>query len=162
MNCPGCGSKLEKKSYRGIEVDRCSGCNGIWLDIYELDDLEDQAFDVDDLKGELAHSTTPSERKCPHCASSLETFRYGGYDLELELCENEHGYWLDAGEEARVLELMRQRAKNIERKFEAEADWDKTLRRLKSPSLSAKLKGRFMHKEKGASSEEAKNSKPPR
>jgi uncharacterized protein len=162
MDCPGCGSTLEKKSYRGIEVDQCPGCRGMWLDIYELDELEDKAFDVDDLKAELAHSSEPTERHCPHCGSRLQGFQYGGYSLELECCERGHGYWLDAGEEKKVLELMRQRANNIVRKFEAEAEWDKTLRRLRSPSLFNRLRGHFSRNEKGAGSKEGGNSTPSR
>jgi Zn-finger nucleic acid-binding protein len=47
MECPKCGSELRKTSYRGIEVDRCSSCDGMWLDLHELDQLEDKAFDRD-------------------------------------------------------------------------------------------------------------------
>ncbi|UCD35001.1 MAG: zf-TFIIB domain-containing protein [Nitrospiraceae bacterium] len=37
MKCPKCGMDLIAVDYRGIEVDKCSGCQGIWLDAGELE-----------------------------------------------------------------------------------------------------------------------------
>lgn len=36
MRCPKCGMELIEIDYRGIKVDRCSECEGIWLDTGEL------------------------------------------------------------------------------------------------------------------------------
>ena len=36
MKCPKCGMELIEIDYRGIKVDRCSECLGIWLDPGEL------------------------------------------------------------------------------------------------------------------------------
>jgi len=35
--CPKCGMHLVEIDYRGIKVDRCSACLGIWLDTGELE-----------------------------------------------------------------------------------------------------------------------------
>ncbi len=37
MQCPKCGMKLIEINYKNIEVDKCSGCNGIWLDAGEME-----------------------------------------------------------------------------------------------------------------------------
>ncbi|GAB6097524.1 hypothetical protein JCM14469_37780 [Desulfatiferula olefinivorans] len=37
MCCPKCGLKLVAVDYRGIEIDKCTGCEGIWLDAGELE-----------------------------------------------------------------------------------------------------------------------------
>ena len=37
MRCPKCGMELIEIQYKGIEVDKCSECEGIWLDASELD-----------------------------------------------------------------------------------------------------------------------------
>ncbi len=37
MRCPKCGMKLIALDYKGIEVDKCSDCQGIWLDAGELE-----------------------------------------------------------------------------------------------------------------------------
>jgi uncharacterized protein with PIN domain len=35
--CPKCGAPLLPVRYRGVELDKCSGCQGIWLDCGELE-----------------------------------------------------------------------------------------------------------------------------
>jgi hypothetical protein len=37
MRCPKCGMELIEMDYKGIKVDKCSECEGIWLDAGELD-----------------------------------------------------------------------------------------------------------------------------
>lgn len=37
MKCPKCGMQLIAIDYKGIEVDKCSECEGIWLDAGELE-----------------------------------------------------------------------------------------------------------------------------
>ncbi|MGD9201681.1 MAG: zf-TFIIB domain-containing protein, partial [Chitinispirillia bacterium] len=32
MHCPKCGQNLIEIKHKGIAVDKCSGCEGIWLD----------------------------------------------------------------------------------------------------------------------------------
>jgi uncharacterized protein len=44
--CPKCGALLVAVPYRGIELDKCSCCEGIWLDCGELDRVmaDEQGF----------------------------------------------------------------------------------------------------------------------
>ncbi len=37
MNCPKCGMKLVEVHYKDVAVDKCSGCDGIWLDAGEME-----------------------------------------------------------------------------------------------------------------------------
>ena len=36
MKCPKCGMNLVEIDYRNLKVDRCSACEGVWLDSGEL------------------------------------------------------------------------------------------------------------------------------
>ena len=36
MRCPKCGMELIEIDYKGIKVDKCSECEGVWLDAGEL------------------------------------------------------------------------------------------------------------------------------
>ena len=132
MNCPKCATALVKKYYKGmIEVDYCPNCRGMWLDFDELDRLEDMGFDADPHKGSLVHRPTLTRFPCPICALPLHEFQYRLYDLKLDICaENEHGFWLDAGEDQRVVEIMRQRNEQTHRKLDAEDQWRQTLKQL--------------------------------
>jgi Zn-finger nucleic acid-binding protein len=116
-----------------IEVDACPNCRGMWLDAVELDKLEDLVFDDDAHKGSLLHSRKRTESPCPHCGLPLDEFQYRLYDLRLDYCaENGHGFWLDAGEDERVMASMRQRTGDIKRKMNAETEWKEILSRMHS------------------------------
>ncbi len=46
MRCPKCGRELEEVNYRHVKIDKCTGCEGVWLDTGELEMLagEDKNF----------------------------------------------------------------------------------------------------------------------
>ncbi|WP_337866933.1 zf-TFIIB domain-containing protein [Ignavibacterium sp.] len=53
MHCPKCGMKLIEINYKDVQVDKCSSCDGVWLDAGELDAISklekgklDKLFDV--------------------------------------------------------------------------------------------------------------------
>ena len=134
MKCPKCATPLIHKSYKGMmEVECCPNCRGFWLDFHELGQLEDLAFDKEHLKGSLIHRETRTDLPCPHCGEPLVEFQYRLYNLYLDFCpENEHGFWLDAGEDERVLSIMRQRAEEMRRKQDVESEWRLTLRKMRA------------------------------
>jgi hypothetical protein len=37
MHCPKCGMQLIEVDYKTLKIDRCSACNGVWLDAGELE-----------------------------------------------------------------------------------------------------------------------------
>ncbi len=48
MMCPKCGMELIEIDYKNIKIDKCSECEGIWLDAGELEavsKLEKTGFD---------------------------------------------------------------------------------------------------------------------
>lgn len=134
MNCPKCNTVLIKKYYKGmIEVDSCPNCRGLWLDFNELDKLEDIVFDNDELKGSLVHFQSSTNYPCPHCGANLHEFTYRLNDLKLDYCAaNDHGFWLDAGEDERVILIMQKRAEDMQRKADAESMWKQTLKEMHS------------------------------
>ena len=142
MNCPNCGGELAPARRDGLDVESCPACKGLWLTAQELESLEDEAYDLG-KKGELVFNGEPSARKCPECASALETFQYRDYDLFLELCPQRHGYWLDAGEDARVLQLMQAEEHALKRTFKAEDRWAWHLRHWRRPDIIDRLCDQF-------------------
>jgi hypothetical protein len=40
MHCPKCGMKMQEVRLRGVDVDVCFSCNGIFLDHGELEKIE--------------------------------------------------------------------------------------------------------------------------
>lgn len=39
MRCPKCGMALVELEFRKIKIDKCTGCDGVWLDAGELDQV---------------------------------------------------------------------------------------------------------------------------
>ena len=100
MECPRDGAALLEERVHGIEVDHCPTCNGRWLDHHQLDELEaTRAKDEDHRSGMIEYAQRDSELDCPICSERMVAFNYRAYDLELDTCEQEHGFWLDAVEE---------------------------------------------------------------
>lgn len=141
MKCPDCKAELVRGKRDGIDMDICPGCKGMWLTRQELNQLEDEVFDFgDNEKGSLMLGSTPSARKCPQCGKLMRTFEYRFYDLEMEFCDELHGYWLTADEDKRVLELMKKEEKNLGRKVLAEDRFAAHLRYLQSGSFMDRVR----------------------
>ncbi|MFN8483663.1 MAG: zf-TFIIB domain-containing protein [Anaerolineae bacterium] len=124
MKCPRDGGELQPAVRYNIQVDVCPTCNGMWLDHDELDQLEDTVFADDPNKGTMMLESQITQGHCPKCDALLEQFTYRYHlSIQLDQCPNGHGYWLDAGEDAKILDVMRERAPDLERKADAEGDF---------------------------------------
>lgn len=144
MKCPRCNTELVPTDRHKLTVQACPTCKGMWLERKELEELEDEVFDFGEhAKGTLVPSSAPTDLKCPECAARLQRFQYRFYELEMQFCENQHGFWLEADEDTRVLELMKREEKDLERKLRAEDRWAATLRRMRSGTLLDKMRGLF-------------------
>jgi Zn-finger nucleic acid-binding protein len=144
MKCPKCNIEMVSTTRYGLPMNYCPSCKGMWIEYKELEELEDEVFDFDDHdKGTLVFSSTPTTSKCPECGTPLRRFRYRLDDLELEFCENKHGYWLDAGEDTRILDLMQKKEADLQKKLEAEKKWGLRLNGMRSNSFFEKIREYF-------------------
>jgi Zn-finger nucleic acid-binding protein len=113
--CPKCDISLIVLNLRGIELDFCDRCRGLWLDTGELENLLAMAGEVPDhaLLDLLGQSgTLPRGRKhlCPRCDEPLRQIdvkiKTGQEDpLIIERCPHGDGLWCDAGELQRLLTM---------------------------------------------------------
>jgi Zn-finger nucleic acid-binding protein len=143
MECPRDGRELMVEHTHGIEVDHCPACNGRWLDHHELDHLEATTGATEaERRATIEFGEKSSELDCPVCGKRMKAFNYRAYDLELDTCPEEHGYWLDAGEEGRVRDIINDRVRGLERSASAEAAWGGFLRGLKGGRGGGGLFGR--------------------
>lgn len=141
MKCPTCDKDLVKTKRDNIDVEYCPSCRGMWLSRQELEELEDEVFDLgDDEKGTLIFSATAADRKCPQCSKPMKRFKYRLYDLELDFCEEGHGFWLDADEDKRILKLMKEEEADLERKAFAEDRWSVGLQYMRSGHFLDKMR----------------------
>ena len=146
MKCPVCSTDLTLTKRNGVQMEICPSCQGMWLTRQELTQLEDEVFDFgDDEKGSLMLGSSPTTLKCPQCFKVLKSFQYRLYDLDMDFCEDGHGFWLTADEDNRVLELMKKEEKDLGRKVLAEDRWAAHMRHLQSGSFMDELND-LLHK----------------
>ena len=149
MKCPRDDVDLLIEHHHGIEVDHCPSCNGRWLDHEQLDHLEATVPSTEEQRvATIQYARRDSELGCPVCGKQMIAFNYRAYNLELDTCEDEHGFWLDAGEDGRVRDIIEERIKGLRRSASAEAAWDGFLDGLRGSgsdgsSIWGRLKGMF-------------------
>lgn len=124
MKCPHDGTELKIETHHGIEVDHCPTCHGRWLDHHELDKLESTVVSTEEeRRATIEFGERPSELKCPVCDKPMRVFQYRAHSLEIDTCPEEHGYWLDAGEDGRVRDIIAERVRELGRAARAEDAW---------------------------------------
>jgi len=143
MLCPRCTVELNVEYHEGIQVDHCPSCNGRWLDQPELDDLEATVASEAERRATIVYSPRPSELACPKCGKRMTAFNYRAYNLEVDTCEDNHGFWLDAGEEGRVRDIVEERVRGLARSASAEQAWGKFLGSMRRRSVWDQIKGIF-------------------
>ena len=144
MKCPRDGAELKVEHHHEIEVDHCPTCNGRWLDHHELDHLEATVAPHEgQRRATIEYAKRPSELKCPACDKQMRAFNYRAYNLEIDTCEEEHGFWLDAGEGGLVRDIMEERVRGLDRSASSEEAWGKFLGRVGNKGVWDQIKGMF-------------------
>jgi Zn-finger nucleic acid-binding protein len=102
MECPKCGTEtLSVFSVRGVALERCSSCNGIWFDARELSQLlEEDARHVASLRrGNVSEQLEGKRGSCPRDGSELlRVYSSINRTVILDACADCRGIWLDGGE----------------------------------------------------------------
>ena len=63
-NCPCCKEiELRRAIRRGIEIDYCPDCNGIWLDNGELNKIVTESLKVSEQENSPSETATKTSRK---------------------------------------------------------------------------------------------------
>ena len=78
MNCPECNKSLLEQHMKGIDVDVCSSCGGVWFDAGEIESYGSQRGNVPGKSPSTPPSFDPimelAPLPCPRCTSdSLQT-----------------------------------------------------------------------------------------
>ncbi|NNE05140.1 MAG: MFS transporter [Xanthomonadales bacterium] len=102
MRCPKCRADMEQIDYEGVEVDRCSVCNGVWFDEGEVEQLasRDAARAIDTGSARQGKKQNKvDEYRCPRCGGGmLKKTDQEQSHIWYETCGDCHGSFFDAGE----------------------------------------------------------------
>jgi len=93
--------------WKGIEVDTCVSCGGVWLDAGEVELMAEKAgADPAGLSERLRRGRRgeQSDRSCPRCGKKMRGLTVcEGNPVELDRCPRGHGIWFDRGELERFI-----------------------------------------------------------
>ncbi len=130
MKCPACQADMKHSHPKGVEIDVCTGCRGVWLDATELDGL----LGIEDDKSVEAglEKIADSPEVCRYCGEKLEEAEICGecghagelacprdgepmylveaIGLELDRCPACRGLWVDGFERCKLSKMRRQLA----------------------------------------------------
>jgi len=102
MNCPKCHSKFETITYGEIQVERCLGCQGLWFDMLEKEDLvKIEGSESIDIGNDQVGEEYDDMRNinCPHCNVKMIPMVDKDQDhIKYESCPVCYGTYFDAGE----------------------------------------------------------------
>ena len=70
MNCPNCQTTLMMTERKGVEIDHCPQCRGVWLDRGELDKIIERS-------ARFEHSDGPPTDRRPY--PDDDDYRHGHY-----------------------------------------------------------------------------------
>ena len=105
MKCPNCQSVLKRLDFKGITLDHCEECDGLWFDRGELErakneeDRKLEGFDFPLWSVTEKVTTLRGERLCPMCNEKMYVINYADYsDIPVDTCPTCQGIWLDKGE----------------------------------------------------------------
>ena len=103
MQCPKCSAAMEKVVHEGVEVDRCSGCGGLWFDMLEHEDLKALAGSeaIDTGSPDVGRENDAKDRiRCPVCTDQplIRMVVAAQPHIGYESCIVCYGVYFDAGE----------------------------------------------------------------
>lgn len=104
MKCPSCGYELKKRAVKGVELDQCMNCGGIWFDGGEFQNMKDREedllrwLDIDLFSDMEKFSGGYSSMVCPKDKKPLYEIRYDNADAKIDVCADCRGIWMDKGE----------------------------------------------------------------
>ncbi len=102
MLCPKCKSYMKTIEYKGVEIDRCTRCYGLWFDSFELEDIKQlsgsEVIDIGDMELGQEHDQK-TKIFCPKCRTLMMPARDEQQaHIRYERCPDCQGVYLDAGE----------------------------------------------------------------
>ena len=143
LDCPRCWVEMKKEEVDvlgpNVIIDVCPKCLGVWFDNNELKKILGDRKLANYL---TKHIGTQSESKlvCPRCGSLMD-LEYAE-DVEIDVCLNCNGAWLDYGE----LEKLKEKSEvgyTGDKEAKAVEEWEEMMAKRRRRGLSG-LFGRLM------------------
>lgn len=119
MKCPICKKvEMEKQIFNNVEVDYCPSCLGLWFEEDELRQAKDAKdktlnwLDIDIWEDKTKFKISPSQKACSKCGVPLYAVKYGESEIEVDICSQCKGIWLDRGEFKKIMEFLKKKGQD--------------------------------------------------
>ncbi len=115
MICSNCKQVMIVVEYRQVELDYCTGCEGVWFDSNELElliqlaNLESPELSVEKILALPEVKSSRKEWKCPICNRRMKETAIGEPAIHIDVCRQGDGIWFDGGEVHQLLGQLMQR-----------------------------------------------------
>lgn len=112
MQCPKCGESLSGFFSKDLKLARCSNCHGIWFDKNELKKVIDERdknlgwMHVDLWTKKEKFNASCGKKICPECKIGMAVLKYDDSEVELDVCAECGGVWLDSGELTKIIDFL--------------------------------------------------------
>ena len=141
IKCPRCWVMLNKEEVEllgpNVIIDVCPKCQGIWFDNNELEKVLGTRK-LDSLLTKRTGTESRSKLICPRCGGVMD-LEYAE-NVEIDVCPDCHGAWLDYGELERLKEITEAAGYKEEKAGE---EWEEMMAKRRGKRLN-KLFGRLM------------------
>lgn len=106
MQCPRCNIPLRELEIKGITVDTCDQCSGLWLDDKELNKVKNSdEIQLDPISKKIENDEPVT---CLRCGNQTEKINYSySSGIIIDKCPVCYGVWLDGGEFASIIEFLK-------------------------------------------------------
>ncbi len=100
MKCPSCKDVelVEVLTTKGVMVDICPQCNGVWLDKGEIFYFTSNSAYLESILQKALKDSVPSSRFDPRTGAQLSELFLPGWGLHIDYSPQSGGIWLDKGE----------------------------------------------------------------
>jgi Zn-finger nucleic acid-binding protein len=126
MKCPRCNTKtLKETSYESYNIEKCSGCSGIWLSSESLANIietKEVTFSPEAIRDTISSAfmgipkvEVETHLACPVCTEHMTPVNFAvDSGVIIDNCSKNHGLWFDKGELEKVQQTREYWSKNIE------------------------------------------------
>lgn len=138
VKCLRCSSLMEETLTRkGVLIDICSSCKGVWLDQGELNFFVQNKKILNHYETKGLEASHKIVEKCPKCQSQMQVGRMPGFPHQVEECLSCRGIFFDA-HEFKKLQATKE-FKTIRRDYSVSTNRTSRPKPKASPSLPLKI-----------------------
>jgi len=112
MKCPKCSAGLKDFSSQDLKLARCFSCHGIWFDKNELKKVIDERdtdlswMHIDLWSEKEKFGAAYGKKLCPKCKKAMAALKYDKSEVEVDVCADCGGAWLDSGEFTKIVDFL--------------------------------------------------------